>query len=456
MAGFGGMLSIARGALAASQQAVQIASHNIANANTEGYSRQREVLAAAPPERTAQGVFGMGVELVTVQRQRDALLDQEYRNNSSMSSMYSTRSELLQRVETVFAEPSDTGLASALDKFYNAWSELAADPTNTSARTTVQQTGSSVALTFNSIANQLNSLGAETVERAGTQVDEVNRIAAEIAQLNGKIVSMESGGGTAGDLRDRRDILLDQLGAFASTRVIPQENGSIAVVLGTVSLIDGIYARQLETLNISTIEYRIVGSPDTLRNIGGSLGALQDVHNTDITGVMADLDALAQGIVTSVNALHRTGWTSGLAVNNIDFFDPAMLKAVNMELSAAVSADARTIAAGTTVGATGDNALALQIAGLRDAAPAAGAHGNFGAYYRAIVGDVAGSVNQAKNATSAYGALVDQADQRRTAIFGVSVDEELIQIMRQQQAYAAASKVIKTVDEMLQTLLNLK
>ena len=469
MPGFGGILSIARGALNASQAAVQVASHNIANANTPGYSRQRELLAAATPESTPQGVFGTGVSFVTVQRQRDNLLDQEYRQSNGQASASSLRSDLLQRVEGVFGEPSDTGLASTLDNFYNAWSDLASDPSNASARTAVQQAGTTLTQTFNRIANQLTSLKAETTSRAQSGVDDINRIATQVAELNGRIVSMESAGATAGDLRDQRDTLLDSLSKAAGVRVIDQPDGGMQVLLGTISLVDGQSAKQVQLISGSAVGYKIVGSPDSIRSIGGELGALQDLSNTDLAQIGTQLDTLASSIVTDVNAMHRTGWspTAGAAGNwnpalgptgsNVDFFDatPGNNTAARMQLSSAVAADAGAIAVGATQNASGDNTLALAIAGLRDQAPSA-ANTSFGADYRAIVGDVAGKLSQTKSSSAIYGTLTDQANQRRTAVFGVSVDEELIQIMRQQQAYAAASKIIKTVDDMMQTLLSLK
>ncbi len=470
MPGFGGILSIARSGLSTSQTAVQIASHNIANANTEGYSRQREVLSARSPETTPQGVFGTGVMLASVQRQRDGMLDQEFRDSTSQAGAYRTRSELLQRIEHVFGEPSDTGLASTMDKFYSSWSELASDPSNASARTAVQQNGAALARTLNSMASQVSALSAETTVKAQASVTDINRIAKQVADLNGQIVSMESGGATAGDLRDQRDLLLDDLSSMASTRVIEGLNGSVQVLLGTVSLVDGTAAKQIQLTNAgSVLGYKIAGSPDSIRSIGGTLGALQDVHNTDIGNVTTALDTLAAGLVKDTNDLHRTGWspTAGLAGNwppaagpygsQVDFFDATAgnATAARIKLSATVSANAGSIAAGTAFGEPGDNSLALSIAGLRDTAPSA-IDTNFGSDYRTLVGSVAGQLSQANNSTTVYGTLTDQANQRRTAVFGVSVDEELIQIMRQQQAYAAASKIIKTVDEMMQTLLSLK
>ncbi len=469
MPGFGGILSIARSALTTSQAAVQIASHNIANANTPGYSRQREVLSEGTPENTPAGIFGTGVSLVNVQRQRDSMLDQEYRLSNGQAGAAGMRSDYLQRVENVFAEPSDNGLSNALDKFYNAWSDLSSDPNNPSARTAVQQAGSTLAQTFNGIASQLSSLKSEAVDRARSTVGDINRMASQISELNGRIVATESGGGTASDLRDQRDVLLDTMSKSASVRVIEHTDGSVQVMLGTISLVDGIGAKQVQLTNTTTMDFNVVGSPDKIRSVGGELGALQDVYNTDIAGVEQGVDALANAVITDVNTLHRTGWSpaAGAAGNwnaalgptgsNVDFFDSAAASgnAAHMQLSAAVQADAQAIAAGTAQNETGDNSLALSMSGLRDNAPSA-ANTNFAADFRTLVGGIAGHLNEAKNSSTVYTTLTSQSEQRRTAVFGVSVDEELIQIMRQQQAYAAASKIVKTVDEMMQTLLSLK
>jgi flagellar hook-associated protein 1 FlgK len=469
MPGFGGILSIARGALTTSQAAVQIASHNIANANTPGYSRQREVLTEGTPESSTLGIFGTGVTFVTVQRKRDLMLDQEYRLSNGQMGASTMRSEFLQRVENILSEPSDTGLANAFDKFYNAWSELSADPTNPSARTAVQQAGAMLTRSFNGIASQLSSLKAEAVERAQAAVSDLNRIADEVAVLNGRIVAMESSGGTASDLRDQRDQLLDSLSKTAGLRVIERTDGSTQVMLGTITLVDGISAKQVEMTSAGNIGFKIVGSPDSIRSMGGELGALREVYNTDVLDVETRLNALADALITDVNALHRTGWspTAGAAGNwnpllgptgsNVDFFDATAGNntAARIRLSAVVEESAAAIAAGTGFNEPGNNSLALSLAGLRESAPSA-VNLNYAADYRLVVGDVAGALNEANNSGMVYETLVSQSDQRRTAVFGVSVDEELIQIMRQQQAYAAASKIIKTVDEMMQTLLSLK
>ena len=470
MPGFGGILSIARGALNTSQTAIQIASHNIANASTPGYSRQREVLSASSPQHTPLGVFGTGVQLSTIQRMRDGMLDQQFRDGSTQSSAFGMRSDLLQRVESVFAEPSDTGLSFALDQFYNSWSDLASSPSNPSARTVVQQRAGALASTFNQIAGQLDGLSAGTVDRALSYVSDVNRIATQLASINGQIVPMESAGAVASDLRDQRDVLLDELGTIAAVRVIDRPDGSNQVLVGTFSLVDGNTAKQLQVTGSTTLSLQVVGSADQVRNIGGALGALQDIHDTDLVQVRSKLDTLAAAIISDVNALHRTGWSptadataparnwipaNGPTGSGIDFFDATHVTAGTIRLSATVAGNAGSIAASTALNEPGNNTLALSVAGLRDGAPSA-ANATFGADLRAVVGDVAGKVNQAKNSATVYGTLANQADQRRTAVFGVSVDEELIQVMRQQQAFAAASKIISAVDEMMQTLLSLR
>lgn len=457
MSSFAGILNVARNAMSVSQAAVQIASHNIANANTAGYSRQREVLTANEPEISPLGIFGTGVSLATIQRARDALLDQDFRDSASISSGNSTRSAMLQRIEDVFGEPSDTGLAASLDAFLNAWSELAADPANASAKTQVQQAGISLTNTFHRITRQLDTLNSETLTKALNDVTDVNRLAEQIASINHRIVSMEGTGDTASDLRDQRDLLIDQLGKYANVRVIDNQDGSNAVLLGTLALVDGDVSKSIAlTSTASSFSLFLGGSTNEMRNIGGELGALQQLRSGDIGTLRTQLDALAAALVNDVNTVHRTGW-SAAAGTNVDFFDatPGNNTAARINLSATVSANAAAIAAGAIVSEPGDNSVALALAGLRTAAPSA-TTGTFGSDFRNIIGTLASTTGQVKNSEMVYKTLSEQADARRTAVFGVSVDEELIQVMRQQQSYAAASKMIKTVDEMMQTLLSVK
>lgn len=464
-----GLLSIARTAIVSQRAAMNVAGHNIANAETDGYTRQRVQLTATTPEQNALGIFGTGVNLTSVLRQRDALLDQQVRQQSAPAAGFAARSALLGTIEGVFGEPSANGLASALDAFWNSWSDLASDPSSGTAKIVVQQRGATVAATFNRYANQLADLDTSTRFGIAGMIDTVSRLASQIAAVNAEILPAEAGGSRANDLRDARDRLVDQLGQLVPVTVIDRANGGNQVMLGGMPLVDGSSARSLVLGSGVPLTVSLTGDGDILRSLGGALGATLDVVNTDLATVRAGLDALASALIVEVNTLHATGWSppSGGAGNwnpatpptgsGIVFFDaaPVYATARTIRLSAPVAANAAAVAAGSVRDAPGDNSIALALAALRDAAASAPSV-SFGAGYRALVASVASGAAAATDSADVYRTLAQQATERRQAAGGVSIDEELVSLMSHQQAYAAASKIVQAVDEMMQTLLSLK
>ncbi|MHB1310430.1 MAG: flagellar hook-associated protein FlgK [Gemmatimonadaceae bacterium] len=469
MSSLEGILSIARSALVAQRNAMEVVGHNVANAQTAGYSRQRGQLTAGTPQNTPQGTFGTGVTLTTVLRVRDVLLDQQVRQQTGASSNATTRSDLLGTIEGVFGEPSPSGLASALDAFWNSWSDLATDPSNSAAKAVVQQAGAAVAGTFNRYADQLADLGTSTRSSISDGIRQVNQLAAQIASVNAAITPAEAGGNTANDLRDERDRLIDTLGALIPITVIDRPNGSDQVMIGGMPLVEGTTAKSLVLGGGQPLTLRLSGDSDALRSLGGKLGAMLDVVNTDLPGVQSGLDALASSLIGEVNALHATGWSvpSGAAGNwnpaapptgsGVLFFDATAgnANARGIQLSAPVAANSAAIAAGSTLNATGDNSIALGIAGLRDfAATAPGT--SFGIGYRSLVTSLASGKSAATDSATVYDTLAQQAVQRRQAVDGVSLDEEMVSLVSLQQAFGAASKIVQTVDQMMQVLLGLK
>lgn len=483
---FGSILSIARTAIAAQQAAMETISHNIANAETPGYSRQRADLTARTPQRLPfVGNVGTGVDVANIVRVRNAHLDGVYRREAGEAAAFSTRSALMQELEQVLNEPSDTGLAASLDEFWNAWSDLSNTPNDATAQSVVRQRGQQVAQLFNTYSSRL----AETSNRAraqlGSIVQDVNRIAGQVAQLNGAITAAEADGRQAGDLRDERDRLADQLSQIAGARSDIQSNGTMAIYIGGIAIVSGSATQVLEIRGGFTPTLGVVGDPDPLYGASGSLGALIKHVNTDVPSVVARLDALARGLVNGVNELHTSGWTAAgeaLGISNwnsamgptgsrIEFFDPTMVTAAGIRLSGAVLGDSRVIAAGDVQNSPGNNTVALALAALRDAngmnALAARMGANFATmigftpgeayadHYRTTVTAVGLDASEAARQETIFTTLSEQADTRRMSVAGVSIDEELTDLMRSQQAYVAATKLVNTVDEMAQAILDM-
>lgn len=469
MSSIGSILSVARTALLAHQAALEVAGHNIANAETPGYTRQDLLLGTGDPRITPQGNYGTGTRIVTVGRARDMLLDQDVRSQLGPASYSTARRDALMKIEGVFGEPSPNGLAASLDSFWNAWSDLASQPSNAGARAVVKQRAQALIDRFNTYSNELQTLENSARQQAADGVSQVNRISEQIARLNAQIVPSESSGHTANDLRDERDRLIDQLGALVPVTVIDRADGSSQINLGGRPLVDGVVAARLEVTDGLPLEVRMAGESTAVRTMGGKVGAYLEIVNNDVAGIRSELDALATALITDVNALHVTGWspTAGASGNwdpllgptgsDILFFDSTAINssAARIRLSDAIEADANAIAAGGTLDAQGDNSIALAMAGLRDYSPTATGN-SFSNSYQAIISGLAGAGRAAADSATVSETLLGQAKTRRESTSGVSTDEDLMRLMRHQQAYAAAAKVIQTVDEMMAVLVGLK
>jgi flagellar hook-associated protein 1 FlgK len=473
MSSLGSVLSIARGAMNAQQTIIQTAGHNIANVETPGFSRQRVELATATPVRFEYGSVGTGVTITNISQARDVLLDSTYRAESGSASSSKLRQDLLGSVEEVLGEPSDTGLAAAMDAFWSSWSDLASQPTSAAARSVVQQRGGQVAALLNGFDTRLTDLARQTTVRVNSTVDRINSLSDQVAALNGRILSSEFDGTTAGDLRDQRNLALDELATLGDMRVTQNANGTVMVHLGNNALVDGTTARHVQTVTTKSgdIALQMTNGTEPLLPVGGSVQVMMDFMNRDLKDMRGQLDALASGLVTSVNALHNTGelYPSGGAapVAGGDFFDPTRTTAHDITLSASVAASAANIAAGAAAGANaagpGNNEIALAMAQLRDTpaqvtyvdASGRAQSGSFTSYYNDVNSRLGTQVTNAASDAEIHSTLASQADTRRQSVSGVNLDEELTTLMRAQQAYAAAAKVISTANEMMKTLIDM-
>lgn len=470
------VLATARLALQAQTTAMDVAAHNIANATVDGYSRQRIDIQPNLPLYTPSGAIGRGVIVADVRRVRDTLLDANYRTQTSRSGEFGTRNELLTRIGNVFGEPSESGLSSALDRFWGSWGDLANSPTSSAARSVVQQRGSEVASMLNRFSNDLDGVAASAGNQIDSQVATLNRYATQVASLNGEIVARESGGQSANDLRDVRDRTLDAMNKIAPVQVVERAQGSATVYLSGMAIVDGVASKQLALDRSGTsVTLKLTDPAATIPAPGGSLGAAMTVLNTDLPGARKELDTLAAGLVTKVNALHRTGWTAagdaaGAANwnaaapptgSNVDFFDPTRTTAGSISLSTAVASNASYVAAGNVQNAPGNNDLANAMAGLRTNTAdivrfgSSTATTSFGEYYRDLVTRVGVATSEAESSATVYDTLASQADTQRQSVSGVSTDDELIEMTKRQQAYSAAAKVITTASQMSETLIDM-
>ena len=461
---FGGLLSIARSGLTASQAQIATTSQNVANAQTPGYSRQRVRVSASYPQVLPQGIFGTGVQVDGVERMRNALMDTGFRRDSQSASYAEERRDALQAVEDILGEPSTTGLASSFEQLWSAWSDLSTNPDSAAARSVVRQRGQQVAAQLNQYGNQI--VDAQTVVRTRLleSTDRVNALSAQVAEINQRIVAAEAAGQESPDMRDERDRKIDELSSLIGATAYPQADGSVNVNVGGDSLIDGANFKSVRVqapLNDPT-KLAIAlgplsasgGNTETMYQIGGAMSGMIDAYNTVFPDSLATLDGIASALVTSTNTVHRTGFVGTTAAG--DFFDASRTTARTIRLDATIAASSNNIAASGLSGQTGDNSVALAMSQLRATQVTVnGTQASISEGYRTAVAGIAATVNAANGTAEAARTLTSQSEARRESIKGVSIDEEMVNLMKYQQSYAAAARLISVVEEMSQILINL-
>ncbi|MCA9763184.1 MAG: flagellar hook-associated protein FlgK [Gemmatimonadetes bacterium] len=449
------LLSIARTALATHQRAIDVTGHNIANANTPGYTRQRLELAAEIPLNTPYGTVGRGVRGIAVFNARDQFLDAAFRREQGTFSHADTLRSALQRVSGVLNEPSDTGIGAALDGLWSAFSDLADAPSTGASRVAVRSAAQLLATRLRDADARLTSESVALRQDFEGTVARINQLGGEIADLNRQIVARGGPLETAPDLADLRDAKIDELATLTQVRVLPRDHGAVAVLTGDAMLVDGAFAQQLETRTLpgGGLGAGLVGSTRLAVLGGGKLQALAELSTSGIPGVRAELDRLAQALVTTINGIHGAGMTNGGATG-IDLFDPAGVTAGTIAVSAAVLADPTNIVTGATA-ASGDNSIALQLAALRDTPFAALNSDTPGAFYAGVVGSLGSIVRDATQAAEASDVVLAGIETQRQSVHGVSTDEEMVKLIQQQQAFSAAARLVVVADEMMQDVLRM-
>lgn len=426
---FFGLQTSLRGLLA-QQQAIDVTGHNIANANTPGFSRQEAVLAPTRPYvlptnsvNTGAGAqLGSGVDVSAIRRIRDQFLDLQYRAQQMNLGDATARTTSLDQVELAFAEPTDDGLAAQLAKFWSAWSDVANAPENAGARAALVANAQTLATTFRTIHGQLTTVAqqAQAEYDAITSANgEIAGIASELAELNRAIGDAVFRGQQPNDLMDRRDLLLDRLSALGQVSVTDTGEARYRVDFGGVTLVDPSLPTGYTW-------------PQTLRAPGGKLGALLDLASPTgpALAYRDQLDAVAADLVGSVNALHAS----------TPFFDAAGTRADTI----AVVVTEATVQTGSGR-ASGENDVAQAIARLRG--------GTTDQLYQGLVARIGTESQAALRAQATAGSLVHAIEDRRQSVAGVSLDEEMTNLIRFQRGYQASARTMTTIDEMLETLV---
>lgn len=452
-------LNAATTALWTQRRALDVTGQNIANVNTEGYSRQRadmQAIGGSPVPAfysTSTGV-GAGVKAEDVLRIRDAFLEGRGHTETANSARLTAVADAYGLVEQAFREPGDTGVQSLLADMWAGWNDVANNPQDPAARGQVIQRLNTLVGGIQFSYGQLGSQWDQTRENLRVLVDDVNATAETVAQLNQAIQGAVQSNLPANALMDKRDLLLTKLAEQIGATARPKENGVIDVVVGGISLVAGSastafqVAGSLDPDTVASDPPRIItaGGGYAVRPGGEAAGQLT-VLNDVLPSYRASLDGVAADLAAGVNGLHVTGFDqAGNPGTPVLGPVPGPVTAGN--LSVLLTSPAQVAASAVGPGPNNDNGLAKQIANLRLSTTGTDAT------YRQMIVELGVQAAVTGRNLGIQQVITTQVDAARDSVAGVNLDEEMTNMLSYQQAYAAAGRLVTAIDETLDVLIN--
>jgi len=571
VAGIDSIIQIGKRALVANKTALDVTSHNIANVNTEGYSRQRAVLNPTPPLDVQPGPIGTGVEIKMIERVYDRFLGLQITNEKQNLGRWEELSKLYDRVETTFTETSEaSGLSQLMVDFWNAWYDLANNPTGQPERSTVRIKTETLANNLKQKASELQQIQKDSDSSINVGIGEINLLTKQIAILNEKISQIETRGLQANDYRDQRQNLIEELGHWLNITAFENEDGKVTILTGGGRpLVDNMTSWNLTAEKDSSGFYAVKwvdekgNKTDITSSItSGKLGAWLEMRDTNLPDLLSQINELAAGLIKEVNRLHSqgiglspftsltsdyavadpaqalsdinsglpfyseistgsfqiwvydntgavvtsatiaidntttlnslrtavdavTGITATINSNNTltitgdsgntfafanDTSNALMAlglntfftgeNALDISLNSVIEGDTNNIATGVVDPSTGNygvgnNSIALSIAALQSKLTMSTDTVTFAEFYTNLVGYVGSKTQEATSNLEHQETIVNQLSNYQDSISGVSLDEEMANLMLFQQAYDAAAKLVTMADELFQTLLEM-
>lgn len=452
------LLYTARDSLTAQSYGLSVTGQNITNVNTPGYVRRDPLL-----ETRALGTSTTGTVTATgLRRATDVYIERRELTARGSAAAASEHDRQLASLEAVFNDLGATGLGSALDGLFSSFSALATNPSDPTARGAVLGAADAFASRASAIGDSISDQKNELFKAAQDTAREINEKATAIAELNRRIQAAEAQGEDAADLKDQRNNVLLGLSTLVDVRTIPDNQGSIIVQASGATLVEGGDARALgidlaADGSLRILSTRASGNTSEVTQFltGGKLAGIKEARDVDLFAVGDKLDKLVFDVANAVNTQHAAGFGAD-GVSGRNLFDvPAVTlgAARGIRLSADVAGNPAAVAAaatGATVPGGSENAVALAdifktpLSGGRTAAES----------YADIVGDVGQRKAAVAQAAETQNAIKEQVQAMRESVSGVSLDEEMVSLTKYQRAYEAAGRVLSTVDQLLQDLIN--
>ncbi len=443
------IFDISKRSLLSHQSAINTTAKNIANVNTEGYKRRRVNLS-----QLGFGFSGLSGSMSPkgVDRIRQQFAESQLWYENQNLGKYRTDEMLLTRTEDIYGEPGDSGLANVLTEFWNSWNDLANNPESQSVRSLVRDKGVLLANTFNRLHSDLKNFQKQISVDVQEKVKQVNRLINQIRTINEQM-----GVSASDDLLDQRDLIISELSQLLNIETRENQDGIVTVSTSGQILVSGSDVNELDTevstqdraLSVNVI-FKFGNRPTNITS--GELGSMIGVINEHIPEQIDQLNILAKSLSERVNAVHSSGYNLD-GITGIDFFKSGITQADELKVSDAVLEDATLIATSAAAEEAGDGSIAQSIFDIQFESVVQ--NNTVADFYNSLISRVGGRVKEAAFLSNSQEMVVQNLQNERDAVSGVSLDEEMTKLIEYERAYQAAARMISSADEMIQTVLNL-
>jgi flagellar hook-associated protein 1 FlgK len=471
--GIPSILNTGYSGMIASKAGMATSGHNIANSNTEGYSRQRVVTEAADPNggKIGRNLIGTGTKVARVERVHDEYIEKQIRNSQKDLDHFEEKELALKQVEDIFNEMNGDGLNRLISRFFNEFRKLSQEPESPAVRQSVREATQAVVNDFHRVRKEIDGVRNHLDSRIEGYIGQVNKLAHQISDLNHKVRAVEVSGGSPNDLLDQRDVALRKLTSLVDINTYKDKQGNYNIdIKGVGPLLSGV---SIEALSVERTDADEEGKPEGAFDIraagnvsgtithsikGGRLGALLEARDRTVSSILDRLDRLAFTLVNEVNDIHVQGYNQN-GLGNINYFaslDSMDRAAEFISLSDEVQANVSNIATAFEPEAPGDNRIALAIAQLQGEKLLNNGYATFDEWYNSIVSDIGVAASHNRFSMTQQKDIMTQLNKVRDQVSGVSIDEETTSLLQFQHAFDASAKVIQAADEMLKTVLALK
>jgi len=450
--------------LLTSGSGMQVTTNNVANANTPGYAKQTLGVTPQGTERAAGGLLlGRGVLASTVMSAYDSFSQAQVFGRLSDHSYSDSKTSAFESIESLFTDGDAVGIGGALYDFFDSFAELEVNPSLSGARLRVLQAGENLASFFSRTATDIDNRQLHADNVVASSVAEVNTLTNQVANLNITIRQFEAAGRQAHDLRSQRTALVEQLALIGPVRTYDLADGSQRILFAGHAIVEGSKARDLSVVPDPVTGFNQVhmsmGSTtiDITSTVAlGSMGSAIEERDTILAGTESQLDDLAFTIHNDVNALHVSGFgQDGLTGRNFfgNLAGPAGAAAA-LSLDALIDGNPDAVAAATTLaGLPGDNSNASALAALSSSNSMSAATQTFTEFYSTLVSELGHSSKQAQQETIRSEMQLEASQNVRDQTSAVSMEEEALDLVRFQDSYQAAARVMSAANEMLDELL---